>query len=785
MRPIGKQFHSTIISRIKVMAELDIAEKRVPQDGRFKLRMPGKTIDFRVSIMPSVHGEDAVIRILDKESISEQFTELRLDILGFPEAELKRFRKYIAKPYGMVLVTGPTGSGKTTTLYAALSEIKSVEDKIITIEDPVEYQLRGITQIPINEKKGLTFARGLRSILRHDPDKIMVGEIRDAETAQIAINSALTGHLVFTTVHANNVLDVLGRFLNIGVEAYQFVSALNCVLAQRLVRDDLPSLQASGEGHARAARGIGARPVDGHDAHVLRGSRLHRVRRHGLQRPHGHLRTARPLRPHSRNDPRQAPGLGNQEGGARGGHALPARVRRRARHGRIHHAARNQQSDVRRMSVFDSLRDTSGPTVALEIAAHQVSAASIEYRSGTAVVAAHATELMPPGALVPSLTAANIHHRQAVVDVIGRVLERTGRPRRLGLIVPDLVAKVSFVRFEQLPARAADLEQLVRWQVRKTAPFAVDEAQVSFVPGLRSPDGQEFVVSLARRAIVEEYESICAEAGAHAGVVDLATFNVINAVLASAAPVAASGADSDWLLVNIAPDYASIAILRGTHLIFFRNRVADEEGTLPDLVHQAAMYLRGSPVGWRLRARVPHRRRGRGSAARARCRASPAHSAGAVGDDRRKCRPAACRDIDRSDHGRTRAARHAGAARRPAASRTGRRMIRTNLSTRPFYNERIVSIWLLVCLLAVVVASVFNATRVLRYSRSDTELGTQASRDEARATELRIGGASADLGGSEADRVRLAGGATGERPDRSPDVFVDRALQPLRDDVAR
>src|SRR5215216_2184545 len=236
MRPIAKQFHSSIISRIKVMAELDIAEKRVPQDGRFKVRMPGKTIDFRVSIMPSVHGEDAVIRVLDKESMSEQFTELNLDIVGFPEAELKRFRKYIKEPYGMVLVTGPTGSGKTTTLYAALSEIKSVEDKIVTIEDPVEYQLAGITQIPINEKKGLTFARGLRSILRHDPDKIMVGEIRDPETAQIAIQSALTGHLVFTTVHANNVLDVLGRFLNMGVEAYQFVSALNCVLAQRLVR---------------------------------------------------------------------------------------------------------------------------------------------------------------------------------------------------------------------------------------------------------------------------------------------------------------------------------------------------------------------------------------------------------------------------------------------------------------------------------------------------------------------------------------------------------------------
>jgi type II secretory ATPase GspE/PulE/Tfp pilus assembly ATPase PilB-like protein len=236
MRPIATRFHSSIISRIKVMAELDIAEKRVPQDGRFKLRVPGKTIDFRVSVMPCAHGEDSVIRILDKQSISEQFTELKLDILGFPELELRRFRKYIREPYGMVLVTGPTGSGKTTTLYAALAEIKTVEDKIVTIEDPVEYQLRGITQIPINEKKGLTFARGLRSILRHDPDKIMVGEIRDPETAQIAIQSALTGHLVFTTVHANNVFDVLGRFLNMGVEAYQFISALNCVMAQRLVR---------------------------------------------------------------------------------------------------------------------------------------------------------------------------------------------------------------------------------------------------------------------------------------------------------------------------------------------------------------------------------------------------------------------------------------------------------------------------------------------------------------------------------------------------------------------
>src|SRR5437762_10573533 len=237
LAPLAREHQSTLITRIKVMAELDIAERRVPQDGRFRVRYRGRPIDFRVSIMPSINGEDAVLRILDKESLSEKFRQLRLDVLGHSERELKRLRRFIREPYGMVLVTGPTGSGKTTTLYAALSEIKSEEDKIITIEDPVEYQIRGITQIPVNEKKGLTFARGLRSILRHDPDKIMVGEIRNTETAQIAINAALTGHLVFTTVHANNVIDVIGRFMNMGVEPYQFVSSLNCVLAQRLVRN--------------------------------------------------------------------------------------------------------------------------------------------------------------------------------------------------------------------------------------------------------------------------------------------------------------------------------------------------------------------------------------------------------------------------------------------------------------------------------------------------------------------------------------------------------------------
>src|SRR5678810_1447266 len=236
MAPIAKDWHSTIISRIKVMSELDIAERRVPQDGRFRVRYKTRLIDFRVSIMPTIYGEDAVLRVLDKESMSEKFSNLSLDVVGFSAPELAKFRKKKKEPYGMVLVTGPTGSGKTTTLYAALSEIRNTEDKIVTIEDPIEYQLQGITQIPVNEKKGLTFARGLRSLLRHDPDKIMIGEIRDQETAQIAIQSALTGHLVFTTVHANNVTDVIGRFINMGAVSYNFVSALNCILAQRLVR---------------------------------------------------------------------------------------------------------------------------------------------------------------------------------------------------------------------------------------------------------------------------------------------------------------------------------------------------------------------------------------------------------------------------------------------------------------------------------------------------------------------------------------------------------------------
>ena len=236
MESLPSSLHASFISRLKIMSELDIAERRIPQDGRFKLHVEKRTVDFRVSILPSVFGESVVIRILDKQNISSGVQGLRLDVLGYNAEDLRQFRRAITRPYGMVLVTGPTGSGKTTTLYGALNEVHTVEDKIITIEDPVEYQLRGIVQIPVNEKKGLTFARGLRSILRHDPDKIMVGEIRDMETAQIAIQSALTGHLVFTTVHANNAFDVISRFVNMGIEPYNFVASLSCILAQRLVR---------------------------------------------------------------------------------------------------------------------------------------------------------------------------------------------------------------------------------------------------------------------------------------------------------------------------------------------------------------------------------------------------------------------------------------------------------------------------------------------------------------------------------------------------------------------
>ena len=271
-RANGQEMAEQTISRIKVMAELDIAERRIPQDGRFRVTMAGREVDFRVSIMPSVHGEDAVLRILDRQALTQQMSSLNLEQVGFDEATLVRFRKLCLEPYGMVLVTGPTGSGKTTTLYAALTEINHGRDKIITIEDPVEYQLPGVLQIPVNEKKGLTFARGLRSILRHDLDKIMVGEIRDTETAQIAVQSALTGHLVLTTVHANNVFDVIGRFMQLGVDAYSFVSALNGILAQRLVRINCSECVAPVTPDAQLVADSGISALDAPHYHFMAGA---------------------------------------------------------------------------------------------------------------------------------------------------------------------------------------------------------------------------------------------------------------------------------------------------------------------------------------------------------------------------------------------------------------------------------------------------------------------------------------------------------------------------------
>ena len=257
IEPLASSLHAPLISRLKIMSELDISEHRIPQDGRFKLRVEKRTVDFRVSILPSVFGESVVIRILDKTTVASGAGGLRLDALGFNPDDLRRFRRAITRPYGMILVTGPTGSGKTTTLYGALNEVHTSEDKTITIEDPVEYELDGVVQIPVNEKKGLTFSRGLRSILRHDPDKIMVGEIRDQETAQIAIQSALTGHLVFTTVHANNAFDVITRFVNLGIERYNFVASLSCILAQRLVRAICPSCKVPVEASPDLCRDFG------------------------------------------------------------------------------------------------------------------------------------------------------------------------------------------------------------------------------------------------------------------------------------------------------------------------------------------------------------------------------------------------------------------------------------------------------------------------------------------------------------------------------------------------
>ena len=420
--------------------------------------------------------------------------------------------------------------------------------------------------------------------MRHDPDKIMVGEIRDAETAQIAIQSALTGHLVFTTVHANNVVDVLGRFLNMGVEPYNFVSALNCILAQRLVR--VICEQCKHPVHAPPRpywKSPGWNPKSYSDI-FYEGAGCMDCGGTGFRGRTAIHELLDLSDPHSRDDPARRPTSEIKKTAREEG----MRFLRECGGGASAHGtddtARDQQGDIRRMSRRAFL-DPPGLTTAIEIASHRVSAVRFGEQNERPTVMAHATAPLPAGVVVPSLMATNITNRETLVAGLTRVLgEVGGRASRVGLVLPDPVAKVSLVKFEKIPVRADDLQQLVRWQVRKTAPFQIDEAQVVYSKGALSADGgAEFLVALSRRSVIEEYESACASAGVHAGLVDLATFNIVNAVLA------AGTAANDWLLVAIAPTYTTIAIVRGDDPIFFRSR-PEGEGSLADLVHQTVMY---------------------------------------------------------------------------------------------------------------------------------------------------------------------------------------------------
>ncbi len=549
------------------MSELDIAERRVPQDGRFRVRYKSRLIDFRVSIMPTVHGENAVLRVLDKESMSEKFNNLTLDVVGFAEEDLRRFRRYIREPYGMVLVTGPTGSGKTTTLYAALNEIKSDEDKIITIEDPVEYQIRGITQIPVNEKKGLTFARGLRSILRHDPDKILVGEIRDQETAQIAINSALTGHLVFTTVHANNVVDVLGRFLNMGVEAYNFVSALNCILAQRLVRTiceycartvtyTTTELLSQRHGPRRVAR-----------LRFPRGPGLHGVRRHRLSRPYRHSRAARPDRPDPRDDSRKEAHLGSAQAGAERRHELPARVGPRPRPPRPDHAQGDQQGYVHRgVTIVNSILSKAQlgsqlggrPPVAVELSPEGVLAAA---SPGQGQPPVYAFEPLPAGALVPGIGEPNLRAPEAVADAIRTALDQVSpRTRSVTLILPDTVVRVFVLDFDSLPAKADEAIPVLRFRLRKMVPFDVEHAGLSYQVWSRTrPNARCWPPSCPAR-FLPEYEAAVRAAGYEPGAVLPSSLAALEAIDSLEAVLAA----------NLSAQALTTSITNGQDLLLYR-----------------------------------------------------------------------------------------------------------------------------------------------------------------------------------------------------------------------
>ncbi len=491
MEPIDKRHHQTIISRLKVMSELDIAEKRVPQDGRFKLRLTQRTIDFRVSILPTVHGEDCVIRILDKESMSKDFKNLKLDILGFDDDTMRKLRKFIREPYGMVLVTGPTGSGKTTTLYACLSEIQSSEDKIITIEDPVEYQLRGISQIPVNEKKGLTFARGLRSILRHDPDKVMVGEIRDEETAQIAIQSALTGHLVFTTVHANNVVDVLGRFLNMKVDLYNFVSALNCVLAQRLVRKICPHCKRAVKAPRKLLEDSGLDPGMYGEQTFYEGGGCIECDGTGF---HGRLAVSELLdlsdtirelilakRPGS-----EIKRVAKEEGMV----FLRESALQKVFEG-VTTLARGQQGDLRRMS--PPLAAVGKRLLGLGAVAappHVFALDATTLRYGRFVEADSTWELrelrraeLGADAFQPGVLGGPLREPAAFGERLRQLLALVSAPvREASLVLPDAWLRLTFIESLELPRAAEARDEIVRWKVKRLLPFRVEDLRLVAEP---------------------------------------------------------------------------------------------------------------------------------------------------------------------------------------------------------------------------------------------------------------------------------------------------------------
>ena len=559
----------------------------------------------------------------------------------------------------------------------------------------------------------------------------MVGEIRDPETAQIAIQSALTGHLVFTTVHANNVFDVLGRFLNMGVEPYQFISALNCVMAQRLVRKICEACKQPVTLDAAALAESAMDPALLAGRTFYEGAGCIECGGTGFK---GRMAICEllDLTDHIREiilD--KTADLGSQARRERAGHAVASRVGGRAGARRADHAAGDQQGDVRRMSLRDLLQ-TPAPDVAVEIDRTHVAAARLAWRGGQAVISAHVSEPLPAGLVVPGLAALNMADVPALSQSIARALSQLGgsRPSRVSLIVPDTVAKVSLLKLEQVPPRASDLREIVRWQIRKTAPFPLEQAVLSISEGARGAEGgSEFIVAVSREDVIHQYEQACLMAGVHAGLIDLSTFGVINSMLANT--TAPSG---DWLLVHVTDTYLTLAVdARQRVAVFPQSRRRGGHARGPD--SPDGDVLRGSSPRRRLRARAdrrrgaPARRRGRGAA---RPRGTPQDIRG-VGRSARRRGPAG------SDWRVAGTARRAGAARRRADARTegGVAMLRTNLSTRPFYNERAVRVALGAVAALAIGLTLFNAYEILRLQGQSRDARQSIAQNEAQARELR------------------------------------------------